>query len=260
MDLLLVDVPYGSLKNFSTDRGYVIGLLSLGTYASREGIETGIVSGDLLDSRQTNIQATNWWKMSARTLASRQDIYMENINDDDFPLWSNFKDLLNRTKPKVVGIQYLTPMKLAVLKLAKLAKDVDPEIKIAVGGFHPTFRPEETLKNKDIDYVIRGEGEIPLTMLMKELKKDKLRPELIPGLSYRDTSGQVRNNSCPVLISDQDTLPFPERNLVLIAIIPSISSNLIRVVAVPSLFFLCGSHFWLKRVARSQKMLYELEL
>jgi radical SAM superfamily enzyme YgiQ (UPF0313 family) len=99
--------------------------------------------------------------------------------------------------------------------IAKLIKEFDSSIKVIVGGPHPTFCPEEVMKNRDIDFVIKGEGEIPLLNLMRELKSATPRWESVPGLYYRENDDSTKNNPVIGLVHDLDSLPMPARELVL---------------------------------------------
>ncbi len=84
-----------------------------------------------------------------------------------------------------------------------------------VGSCHPTFCPDEVMQNKDIDFVITGEGEIPLLALARELKKQKQISENVPCLYYRNKEGQIKHNPGVALIHNLDELPFLARDLVL---------------------------------------------
>jgi radical SAM superfamily enzyme YgiQ (UPF0313 family) len=60
---------------------------------------------------------------------------------------------------------------------------------VAMGGAHPTFMADEALQHAD--YVVRGEGETPLAMLVSYLEKGTPALSSIDGLSYRDGAGQT---------------------------------------------------------------------
>ena len=57
-----------------------------------------------------------------------------------------------------------------------------------VGGIHPTFYPEEILKEKKcpIDFAVIGEGEITAYELVTALLNNKNNFENIPGIAYFD--------------------------------------------------------------------------
>ncbi len=114
---------------------------------------------------------------------------------------------MNEVKPTLVGISAQTSMIMMGLKIAEFIKTTHPEIKILLGGPHPTARPNEALKKSFVDYVIRGEGEIPLLELA--LKKDITA---IKGLSYKK-DGKIIHNPLPPLIDNLNELPLPARHL-----------------------------------------------
>ncbi len=212
MDILLVDPPYTSLKNIATKRGYHVGLTSLAAYLRQGGIDSAVLMGDLITglSAYDSVLHTN-----VKTYAKGQHNYESIVNNKNHVVWKKIADVINQSQPKIVGISYLTPLKCVVERVAQIVKDLDKGIKVVVGSFHPTFCPQEVMQNPNIDFIITGEGEIPLLHLVRELKKDIPNWDGIPGIYYRDKSGQVKSTSSSQPISDLDTLPFLARDLVL---------------------------------------------
>ncbi|MFC2069593.1 B12-binding domain-containing radical SAM protein [Chloroflexota bacterium] len=218
MDILLIDPPHSSLKNMPSERGYNLGLTSLAAYIRREGIETAVVTGDLLmepPSTSSLASMIRELRITVEDLAVGQQQIENAINDKTHDVWMRLTDIVKQTKPMAVGIAYFTPLHSIVERTVSLIKEVDKDIKIVAGSYHPTFCPEDVMQNPDIDFVIRGEGEIPLLALVKELKKNKPKLETAPGIYYRDADGQLHNNPGVELISNLDELPFPARDLVL---------------------------------------------
>jgi len=87
-------------------------------------------------------------------------------------------------------------------ELAKRAKDVNPQLKIAFVGPHVTVLPEETLKQcSAIDFVVRKEFDYAVT----DFAKGKSLEE-IPGASYR-RNGSIVHNPVGPEITDLDALP-----------------------------------------------------
>ncbi len=212
MDILLIDPPYTSLKGMSADVGYNIGLTSLAAYIHKEGIEVGVVMGDLLMGLPS---IDGWLTSSLKDYAEAQRQYETIVNDKAHFVWKRLADTVRQTNPKAVGISHLSPSTCVVERIAGIIKEVDRDIKVIAGNCHPTFRPEEVMQNPNIDFVVRGEGEIPLLRLAKELKKDSPKWETVPGIYYRDRDGRLRNNPGVGLLTNLDELPFPARDLVL---------------------------------------------
>jgi radical SAM superfamily enzyme YgiQ (UPF0313 family) len=83
-------------------------------------------------------------------------------------------------------------------------------IPVIMGGAHPTFLPDESLKYAD--FVIRGEGEHSIVELFEHLEKGTPALTGILGLSYRD--GKNVHNPSREFIEDLDSLPEPDFSLV----------------------------------------------
>jgi radical SAM superfamily enzyme YgiQ (UPF0313 family) len=111
--------------------------------------------------------------------------------------------------PDLIGITAMTPTVPEALRVAELARHTVPEARIVMGGVHPTLDPASVLTNKNVDYVIRGEGEFALAELALALKA-RLPFDSIDGLSYKDDSGiPVIKGKAP-LITDLNTLPMAD--------------------------------------------------
>jgi anaerobic magnesium-protoporphyrin IX monomethyl ester cyclase len=212
IDILLIDPPYTSLKGMPGNKGYNIGLTSLAAFLRREGIETAVLTGDVIVGRRS-ADFMLWGNI--KKYASGQLAYNTIVEDRNHPVWQKIMHIVRQAEPRAVGISYLTPLKYVVERIAGLVKEMDPDIKVIAGSSHPTFCPDEVMRNPDIDFIVRGEGEIPLLRLIKELKTGSPRYSDIPGITFRDKDGNVQSNPCPDLIGNLDDLPFPARDLVL---------------------------------------------
>jgi radical SAM superfamily enzyme YgiQ (UPF0313 family) len=82
---------------------------------------------------------------------------------------------------RVVGIGCMTCEFPQAIGEARRLKQEHPEILIVFGGAHPSGDPEECLRSGFVDYVIVGEGEIPLVRLLDALREEREAPT-IPGL------------------------------------------------------------------------------
>ena len=218
MDILLIDPPHGSLKNTPSDHGYNLGLTSLAAYLREEGIESAVVTGDLLMDPPSSGTLTTFireFRITVKDLAKGQQLIEDAIDNKNHDVWLRLTDIIRQTRPMAVGVAYFTPFHSIVERTVSLVKEVDKDIKIVAGSYHPTFCPDEVIQNPDIDFVIRGEGEIPLTALVKELKKDSPGLDTVPGLYYKNSDGQICSNPGAELITNLDELPFPARDLVI---------------------------------------------
>jgi len=88
-------------------------------------------------------------------------------------------------KPFIVGISSLfTAYSDSVTQTAKVIKAFLPDCKIVVGGHHPTQLPEKVMECPEIDFLIRGEGELSMPLLANALTNNTGFDE-IPGIVYR---------------------------------------------------------------------------
>ena len=94
----------------------------------------------------------------------------------------------------LVGISVMTgsPIKCA-LEVTELVKMKDRSIPVVWGGPHPTVEPDTTLKNENIDFLIKGYGSESLCSLAAELRNSTSNLSAIEGLSYR-SEGEIRHN------------------------------------------------------------------
>lgn len=75
------------------------------------------------------------------------------------------------------------------LALASKLKKERPEVRIVIGGPHTAFLAGRILRNNScIDYVVAGDGEIPLLELLRGVSVDR-----IPNLSYRAPGGVLES-------------------------------------------------------------------
>ena len=217
MDILLIDPPYVSLKGMPIDRGYNMGLTSLAAYLRSKDLDAAVLMGDLLIETQPNFfrSLLPGVNQDVKKYAAGQQQYELVVNDNEHIVWKRIIDIIKKTRPSCVGISYLTPLKCVVERIAHLIKETDNDIPVIVGSFHPTFVPNDVMLNPDINFVVRGEGEIPLLHLIEVLKKDNPKLETVPGISYREKNGQVKHNPVAEIIHNLDELPFPARDLVM---------------------------------------------
>ncbi|MFH1473787.1 MAG: radical SAM protein [Candidatus Aenigmatarchaeota archaeon] len=123
----------------------------------------------------------------------------------DFRVEQN-KNMRNVVKDfDLIGISSCTPSIREAWKLASIAKRYGKPV--VLGGPHPSALPIESLKNKSVDIIVRGEGE----ETFKEICNGKKKKDIL-GISYKKGKRIVHNPNRP-FIKDLDSLPFPARHL-----------------------------------------------
>ncbi len=125
------------------------------------------------------------------------------------------KTLIKELKdsPTCVGITVKTGIPiLDGLKASRLVKEHDKDIPVVWGGVHSSILPEQTLQDKNIDFVVQGEGEYTLYELVKALENGKPDFSDIRGLWYKKNS---KPKSAPLReFANLDDLPDLPYNLI----------------------------------------------
>lgn len=104
--------------------------------------------------------------------------------------------------PDLVGVSCLFSNKAwDAHNTCRLVKEVNPKIITVMGGAHPSALPEETLEDKNVTYVVKGEGEAIFYALCNDVSRtfDKDRGIWDP-----------KDN---IAYPNLDVLPFPARHL-----------------------------------------------
>jgi len=101
--------------------------------------------------------------------------------------------------PDMVGVSCLFSNKaFDAHNVCRIAKEVNPNIITVMGGAHPSALPEETLKDKNVDYVCKGEGEAINPILAGYVARNEQPPKIL---------------SAPQAVWNLDLLSFPARHL-----------------------------------------------
>ena len=120
--------------------------------------------------------------------------------------WKEYlRNKLEQEKPDLIGLSVLSFNLSQALEIVSFIKK-NFDVKIIFGGVHAILMEEETLKNKYVDMVCIGEGELTL----KELLDKKLNPKNVKGIWYKEgekiigftTRGghvSVHGINCPML-------------------------------------------------------------
>lgn len=94
----------------------------------------------------------------------------------------------------------------------QIAKSIDPQIITIAGGAHPSVLPSFALKDKNLDFVVIGEGEHTIQALVEAISTDPEKIPSIDGIGYKDGDG-IRINPKTRFIEDLDTIQSPAWHL-----------------------------------------------
>src|SRR5215469_6075223 len=78
--------------------------------------------------------------------------------------------LLQEWTPQVVGLSIMTFQRRTAARVIELIRAVKPDAKIVVGGYDPSLAPE-VYETMNVDYLIRGEGEVTFRELLRAVEQ-----------------------------------------------------------------------------------------
>ncbi|MBU2037145.1 cobalamin-dependent protein, partial [Patescibacteria group bacterium] len=197
--VLLINPPFNITKS-NYDTSLSVGLLNIASYLDSRGVAVEIIDG------------------------ARQSNYLERLKSE-IPNCS------------LAALAVMTMQVGQALKVSQMIRELNPDCQIIWGGPHPTFFPEQTIKNNLIDIVCVGEGEETILEVASGQAKLGQSPaerggkylKTIDGIVYKD-GGQIIANKSRVL-HDPVKMPLfnwdlvPREILERLALIPSLTSR-----------------------------------
>jgi radical SAM superfamily enzyme YgiQ (UPF0313 family) len=178
MKVLLIDPPH---KLFPGLRMWTpsFGLLQLGAYLEREGIEVQIVDATALSSP-----------------------------------WRDLGNTISASGADIIGITCsATCLSPEAIQAISLSRKLSPNAIIVAGGSHFSLMAETILRElRELDCIVLGEGEIAFSQLLQDLSSGG-RGRGTKGVAYSD-NGKVILNERHSLIPNLDSLPLPAYHLI----------------------------------------------
>lgn len=172
-EVLLIN-PGFNQKSFQFYQNIPVDLLELGSYLISKGVKV---------------------KVADCSIREKYDDYIRELS----------KDVL------LVGIGVMNAQITSAFEIMNIIKSVNPKVKFVWGGAHSTLYPQQTIKHKDVDFIVIGEGEEPLYNLFLSVK-NKTSYENIKGIGFKK-NGQVIINLAQPLI-DVNKLPMIDYSLI----------------------------------------------
>lgn len=142
-------------------------------------------------------------------IKSNYNIVLINLSDkgrgivDCVTYQEEFIECILSNHPYAIGFSTYCWNIDTTLLLVRKIKRINPRIKILIGGRYAL--KEYLLRYPEIDFIVKGEGEIPFVKLLKNNLK---KPANIPGVSYL-YNGHIVDNGDAEIIKDIDEIPSP---------------------------------------------------
>ncbi|MCX5714494.1 MAG: radical SAM protein, partial [Candidatus Omnitrophica bacterium] len=156
-----------------------------------------------IDLSQVNIQMPmGLMSVAAPLVNNGYDVVIldQRVEKDFFHKCKHFLD----RNPVCVGISVMTGLQIKyALKIAQFIRD-NSRVPIVFGGIHPSLMPDQTIRNRNVDIIVRGEGERSFSKLVDALYAGRSFRE-INGISWRE--GGVIYHNPEEEFCDLDKLP-----------------------------------------------------
>jgi radical SAM superfamily enzyme YgiQ (UPF0313 family) len=123
---------------------------------------------------------------------------------------ATIEHLMEEIQPELVGLSVMTFQRKTAKKIIELLRSLRPGLRVIVGGYDPSMAPE-AYTCSDVDFIVRGEGEITFRELVRAIESDR-GYERILGLSYREANRFHHNPDRPVSGLDSREIRLPKRD------------------------------------------------
>jgi radical SAM superfamily enzyme YgiQ (UPF0313 family) len=149
--------------------------------------------------------------IGAVLLARGYDVTAEDCNLTDFNP-ARMRRRIEELMPHIVGISASTETYPNALAIASIVKEASPSTTVVVGGPHASVMHRLVAAERDVDVVVRGEGEHTMLELADRLASGAEDLAAIDGITYV-ADGIVTATGDRPAIDNPDVLPFPARDL-----------------------------------------------
>lgn len=171
----------------------------------------------------------------------KYDVEILNLYDfRDDP--SSIEDILREKRPDVIGFSVFNANRWGAIDIAKIAKQLNPNVSVVFGGVSATYLWEHFLTHfPQVDLIILGEGERSFLEVLNCLKSNNLQNLAnIRGIAYRNQGGILTTGPAE-FIGSLDDLPNPAKYFSY--------QYLTLTRGCPADCHFCGSpQFWKRRV------------
>jgi anaerobic magnesium-protoporphyrin IX monomethyl ester cyclase len=149
-------------------------------------------------------------------MATNWHMYAAALQNSAHELWEEVGKVISACSPEVIGITCRVLDLKSALMVAGIAKSIRKDVAVVLGGPAATTCTDLILDDRNVDFAVRGEGEMTMRELLRALQDPKSDFHSIHGLSFRDQNGFVHNDRRG-LIEDISSLPRPARDILLYA-------------------------------------------
>lgn len=209
LDVLFISPPLWRFMGKSWDN-FPLGLGYLVSSLNSLGIKSKIFNADICDVIEYNDDYYEYY------FSKRWEQYYFEVNNNNNPIWSDVKEVLALTNPKIVGISSKAVDIPSTLNLARIIKDFNCNIPVIIGGASASTYSDILIENEKVDFLVQGEGEETIKELIPLLLTGGDKSVLLlktAGILFKKDNHVIKSDKRN-LITDIDKIPFPDRDSV----------------------------------------------
>lgn len=194
MKVCLIQIPWIVHKSSDVILPDPLGIMYVASYFEKHGVEVEIIDALALGFK------------------NRIPIDKERIRVGLSP--HMIKNCIKKSKADFFGVACsFTTQSESMHETVKIIKEITNK-PVFVGGAHPSLMPFDTMKDKNIDFIVKGEGELTALELIQALcVGDEIND--VRGLYYRqEKTNEIMFTGEREPIKNLDDLPFPAYHLI----------------------------------------------
>ena len=239
--ILLISPPYARFLGLGNCR-FPLSFGALGTMLSANGHAVAIYDADF---DRNLIGKSEPYEV---TFSSQQKVQAA-LQDRGHYVWEEIDRTIRRFNPDVVGITTMTSKYPMALRIAEMAKSINRDVTVVLGGHHSSIFGPKLVQDPNIDFAVIGEGEMTFLELINRFCDPRPDFTRVNGLTYHEGDRTVIN-SPRELLSDLDVLPIADRDLMINEGYVS-ENNIMASRGCPFNCSYCGAQvIWKRKVRR----------
>ena len=204
--ILLISPPYGRFLGLGNCR-FPLSFGAFGTMLAMNGHDVAIYDADF--DRDLIGKADTY----EYTFSNQHKIHAALEDRGNF-VWKEIDRIIRSFNPDVIGVTTMTSKYPMALRIAEMAKLINRDIRVVIGGHHSSIFGPKLVSNENIDFAVIGEGEMTFLELINRLCDARPDFSRINGLVYKE-GGRIITNSPRELLSNLDVLPIADRDLMI---------------------------------------------
>lgn len=214
--ILIINPPFYRLQDASLTH-YPPGCCYVAAALEQAGFKPLIYNTDYDPNKKTILGNTSHLNITALTALHQQ--YQKRLHSSKDPIWQEIRNYLTSYKPDILIISVFSTTLTAGLKIARIAKNLNPKVATALEGcsnrgLHCAIDPSTNGDFSIMDFALRREPEYTTVELVKAIEKETKDFYNIKGLSWKNTNGKIIHNKNRPPLKNLDQLPFPARHLI----------------------------------------------